>query len=56
MIIISYTLIDNMRYISALAIALLTLTLAQAASIYDCIDSAFNNTCKTKLYACTNNP
>jgi hypothetical protein len=42
-----------MKYILSL---LLLLTAAHSASIYSCIDSAFNNTCKTKLYSCTNNP
>jgi hypothetical protein len=45
-----------MKYILSLAVLLLCLSTANSASVYQCIDSAFNNTCKAKLYACTNTP
>lgn len=44
-----------MKYILSLVV-LLCLTLPTFAGFYQCIDTAFNNTCKTKLYSCTNTP
>ncbi len=32
------------------------LILSLQAQLYNCIQNAFNNNCKTKLYECTNNP
>jgi hypothetical protein len=45
-----------MKYILSITILFLVIATASSASIYQCIDSAFNNTCKAKLYSCTNNP
>lgn len=49
-------LYNHMKYILLIATVLLCIPSVTSATYYSCIDSAFNNTCKSKLYACTNNP
>jgi len=47
-------IIKSMKNILHLAVFCIITVNLSAASIYQCISTAFNGTCKTKLYACTN--
>jgi len=45
-----------MKSIVYIAVLALILSFAQSASLYKCLTSAFDATCKTQLYTCTNDP